>query len=116
MIVQVQGDIIQQGPDYLVLNMSGFGVKVFVPAALARQSAAGERALLYTHFVVREDGWALYGFESEQERDYYILLLGVNGVGPRSALQVLSSLNVDAIYRAVDRRDPRSFCACTWHW
>ena len=60
-----------------------------------------ERIFLFTHLIVREDLLALYGFETEQEREYFNLLLGVNGVGPRLAMSVLSTLSVDAIRRAV---------------
>ena len=109
MIVHIQGEVVRQGSDHVVIEMGGLGIKVFVTAALAKQCTPGEKVFLYTYFVVREDAWSLYGFETEQERDYFILILGVNGVGPRSALQVLSSLSVDAIRRAVLSEQPEIF-------
>ena len=66
-----------------------------------------ERIFLFTHLIVREDLLALYGFETEQEREYFNLLLGVNGVGPRLAMSVLSTLSVDAIRRAVGSEQRR---------
>ncbi len=81
--------------------MGGFGVQVFVPAALAQQSKAGELVFLHTNLVIREDSWTLYGFEREIERDFFILMLGVSGIGPRLALSILSTLSVDVIRRAV---------------
>ena len=101
MIVHVQGEVVDICSDSLVLQMGGFGLRVFVPNGLVNQSQPGEKVFLHSHLVVREDNWALYGFERETDRDFFILLLGVNGIGPRLALQVLSTLSVDVIRRAV---------------
>ncbi len=101
MIVHVQGEVVSTGSDNLVLQMGGFGVRIFVPGELAAQTGPGEKVFLHTHLVVRENDWSLYGFEREIERDFFLLLLGVNGIGPRSALQILSTLSVDVIRRAV---------------
>ena len=64
---------------------------------------------LHTHLVVREDSLTLYGFLSEEERDLYVLLLGADGVGPRIGLNILSTLSVDAIRRAVLAEQPDIF-------
>src|SRR3972149_3283040 len=101
MIVHMQGEVVAAGLDSLTLQMGGFGVQVFVPAGLAKQSQAGEMVFLHTNMVVREDSWSIYGFEHEIERDFFILLLAVNGIGPRLALAILSTLSVDVIRRAV---------------
>ncbi|MHB0923007.1 MAG: Holliday junction branch migration protein RuvA [Bellilinea sp.] len=101
MIVHIQGEIVTTGKDSLTLQMGGFGVQVYVPSALSHQSQAGEMVFLHTHLVVREDGWTLYGFDHEIERDFFNMLLGVNGIGPRLALTILSTLSVDVIRRAV---------------
>lgn len=101
MIVHIQGEIVHQNENSLTVRMGGLGVQVFTTQVTARQHAAGEVIFLHSHLVVREDGWSLYGFETESERDFFVLLLGVNGIGPRLALMVLSTLSVDAIRRAV---------------
>jgi len=101
MIVHVQGEVVSSGSDYLTLQMGGFGIQVFVPAQMTRQSQPGEMIFLHTHMVVREDAWTLYGFERQIDRDFFILLLDVNGIGPRLALSVLSTLSVDIIRRGV---------------
>lgn len=101
MIVHVQGEVVSSGSDYLTLQMGGFGIQVFVPAQISRQSQPGEMIFLHTHMVVREDAWTLYGFERQIDRDFFILLLDVNGIGPRLALSVLSTLSVDIIRRGV---------------
>ncbi len=61
----------------------------------------GDRIFLYTHLVVREDLLALYGFESLEERDLYAMFLGVSGIGPKTAMSILSTLNPDSIRRAI---------------
>lgn len=101
MIVHMQGEVVAAGQDSLTLQMGGFGVQVYVPTVMAKQSQPGEMVFLHTNMVVREDGWSIYGFEHEIERDFFILLLAVNGIGPRLALSILSTLSVDVIRRAV---------------
>ncbi|MDT8897549.1 MAG: Holliday junction branch migration protein RuvA [Thermanaerothrix sp.] len=106
MIAFIEGEVAHVGDDHLVLRLGGLGLQVFVPTALARQAQVGVPMFLHTHLVVREDGWALYGFESEIERHYFTLLLGVNGVGPRLALAILSALSVGLIQQAVHGEQP----------
>jgi len=101
MIVNLQGEVVTTGSDSLVLQMGGFGVRVYVPLELAKQTQPGEQVFLHSHLVVREDNWSLFGFEREADRDFFVLLLAVNGIGPRSALQIISTLSVDIIRRAV---------------
>lgn len=101
MIASIQGEVISQGNDSLVILMGGLGMRVFAPTATCAAARPGQTTFLHTHLVVREDAWTLYGFESELEREYFNLLLGVNGVGPRIALAILSILSVDTIRRAV---------------
>ncbi len=77
------------------------GLRVFAPSPLRGRLKTGEIAFLYTHLVVREDALTLYGFESQADRELFNLLLGVDGVGPKVALSVLSSMTLDAVQRAV---------------
>lgn len=101
MIATLRGEITQVEENALVLEVGGVGLRVFVPAPLRTQMKAGESILLYTHLIVREDALILYGFESQSERELFNVLLGVDGVGPKAALSVLSTLSLDAIQRAV---------------
>lgn len=102
MIATLEGEILATGEDNLVIRVGGIGLRVYVPAPLAHTNRETRSSVfLHTHLVVREDALTLYGFETEQERDFFNLLLGVNGVGPRIALAILSALEVDAIRRAV---------------
>jgi holliday junction DNA helicase RuvA len=101
MIASLEGEVIGLGDSYLVVRVGGIGLQVYAPSPFRARLRMMDHIFIYTHLIVREDLLALYGFESEQEREFFNLLLGVNGVGPRMALSVLSVLSVDAIRRAV---------------
>jgi holliday junction DNA helicase RuvA len=101
MIASVSGEIQEIMADGLVISVGGVGLKVFVPAPMRDRARRGERVFLHTQLIVREDLLALYGFEDMESREFFILLMSVNGVGPRIALGILSVLSTDAIRRAV---------------
>ena len=106
MIATLRGEITQIEENAVVIEGSGIGLRVFVPAPLRTRMQVGEATLLYTHLVVREDAWNLYGFETKADRDLFILLLGTDAVGPRTALAVMSGTTMDLIQRAVFGDDP----------
>jgi len=101
MIASLSGRIQEINSDSLVLDIGGVGLQVFAPAPLRDRLKPAETVFLYTYLVVREDALSLYGFDTKEGRDFFILLLGVNGVGPRLSLAMLSTLSPDAIRRAV---------------
>jgi Holliday junction DNA helicase RuvA len=101
MIATLRGEIAQIEDTALIVEVGGVGLRVFVPAPLRTRVKTGEAAFLFTHLVVREDALTLYGFESQADRDLFNMLLGVDGVGPKVALSVLSSMTLDAVQRAV---------------
>jgi len=101
MIATLRGEISQIEDTALIVEVGGVGLRVFVPAPLRASAKAGEMIFLFTHFVVREDAFLLYGFESQSDRELFHILLGVDGVGPKVALSVLSTMTLDAIQRAV---------------
>jgi len=101
MIATLRGEISQIEETALIIEVGGVGLRVFVPAPLRTRSKPGDAAFLFTHLVVREDALTLYGFESQADRELYTILLGVDGVGPKVALSVLSTLTLDAIQRAI---------------
>jgi holliday junction DNA helicase RuvA len=101
MIASVEGEVIGLGESHLVVNVGGVGLQVYAPMPFRARLRMRDHVFLFTHLIVREDLLALYGFETEAEREYFDLLLSVNGVGPRMAMGVLSVLTVDAIRRAV---------------
>ncbi|MFN8384530.1 MAG: Holliday junction branch migration protein RuvA [Anaerolineales bacterium] len=101
MIATLRGEVSQIEENALIVEVGGVGMRVFVPAPMRTNAKAGEMIFMFTHLVVREDALTLYGFESQSDRDLFNILLGVDGVGPKVALSVLSTLTIDAIQRAI---------------
>ena len=92
MIASVAGDVVVRRPDHVVLETAGgVGYRLAVSAETLRHvPAVGQPVSLQSHLVLRDDGMHLYGFAAEEERDLFLLLLGVQGVGPKVALAILS--------------------------
>ena len=101
MIATLRGEVSQIEENALIVEVGGVGMRVFVPTPMRTNAKAGEMIFMFTHLVVREDALTLYGFESQADRDLFNILLGVDGVGPKVALSVLSTLTIDAIQRAI---------------
>jgi holliday junction DNA helicase RuvA len=90
-IAMVKGEVAVRRPDHVVVLASGVGYRLAVSAeSLRRVPAVGKQVTLHAHLVVREDALNLYGFATEEERDLFLLLIGVQNVGPKVALAVLS--------------------------
>lgn len=99
MIASLEGFISATLPDYMVLTINGIGYKVFAPQAAMAE--IGDHILLHTSLIVREDSLTLYGFPTPADRDLFEMLLTINGVGPKVALAILSTLNADNLRNAV---------------
>ena len=106
MIATLRGEITQIEDNALVIEVGGVGLRVLAPAPLRGRMKVGEAVFLYTHLIVRETELTLYGFESQPDRDLFNLLLGVDGVGPKVALSVLSTMNIETVQRAVFGDEP----------
>jgi Holliday junction DNA helicase RuvA len=90
-IALISGEVAVRRADHVVIDCGGVGYRLAVSGqTLGQVPAVGQRIVLHTHLVVRDDALALYGFATEQERDLFLLLLGVQAVGPKVALAVLS--------------------------
>ncbi len=109
MISSIRGKITRKGSDYIILEVGGIGYQVYVPHPYPQQVRTGETSSLYTHLVVREDSLTLYGFPQGDEVEMFELLIGVNGVGPRLALETLSTHSPEVIRRAVVRKQDGVF-------
>ncbi len=91
MIALVQGEVAVRRGDHVVVACGGVGYRLSVSAeTLSHVPRIGEAVMLHTHLIVREDAMTLVGFATEEERDLFLLLIGVQGVGPKMALAVLS--------------------------
>ncbi len=102
MISSLRGIVQAVGEGSLVLEVGGVGLSVAAPTSvLERVPGVGKPFFLYTHLIVREDALRLIGFSSLEEREIFLELLKVSGVGARTALAVLSTLSVDTLRMAV---------------
>ena len=106
MISSLLGELQQKEDNALVVAVGGVGLRVAVPKGLAERLNVGDKVFLHTHLIVRENDLSLYGFESAEDRKLFTTLLGVDGVGPKVALSVLSTLTIDAIQRAIFSDEP----------
>ncbi|WES65438.1 Holliday junction branch migration protein RuvA [Microbacter sp. GSS18] len=109
MISSVRGAVLHLESDAVVVDVGGVGLSVAVPPQIARSAHVGDQITLHTSLIVREDALSLYGFEERGQLTVFSLLLGVTGVGPKSALGVLSSLTVGQIADAVAADDDAPF-------
>jgi holliday junction DNA helicase RuvA len=111
-IASVRGDVTVRRADHVVVECAGVGYRLAVSAHTLRSvPAAGEETLLHTHLVLRDDGMHLYGFASEEERELFLLLVGVQGVGPKVALAVLSGGSPRELTNAIAAGDAARFHA-----
>ena len=107
MIGKLSGTLIEKQPPQVLVDCHGVGYEVDVPmSTFYNLPAVGSPVSLLTHFVVREDAQLLYGFGTATERDTFRQLIRISGVGPRTALGVLSGMSVEELARAVTEQSP----------
>jgi Holliday junction DNA helicase RuvA len=105
-IARLRGVVEESGVDWLLVFVGGVGLRVQVPASTAEAlGRRGENVVLHTHLHVRDDAVALYGFASAEDLRLFEMLIGVSGVGPRGALNLLSALGADGLSDAVSAGD-----------
>jgi holliday junction DNA helicase RuvA len=106
MIALISGKVAVRRGDHVVVDCGGVGYRLAVSAeTLKHVPAVGRDVLLHTHLIVRDDALALYGFSSEEERELFLMLLGVQAVGPKVALAVLSGAPPRELLRVVAAGD-----------
>jgi Holliday junction DNA helicase RuvA len=106
MIGRLRGTVAAKYGDRVVLDVGGVGYELAVtPRAVIALPSIGDEAVVHAHLHVREDQMALFGFDTEEQRDLFRLLLGVSGVGPRVALAILGTLTPEALRLAVVTED-----------
>ena len=102
MIGQLKGLLAEKNPPQVTVDCNGVGYEVSVPmSTFYNLPALGQPVALLTHFVVREDAQLLYGFATASEREGFRQLIKISGVGPRTALSVLSGMSVGELAQAV---------------
>lgn len=112
MIASVSGEVLVRRPDHVVIDTGGVGYRLAVSAeTLKGVPASGKRVTLHSHLVARDDAMNLYGFASEEERDLFLQLISVGGVGPKVAIAALSGGPVRELLRAIAAGDAKRFQA-----
>jgi Holliday junction DNA helicase RuvA len=108
MITQLNGRLIEKNPTNIIIECGGIGYDVKISLHTFSSIKSEEAILIYTRFVVREDAQLLYGFATREEREIFNLLISVSGIGPNTALIMLSSLIPEEIAQAIQSEDVRT--------
>lgn len=109
MISRLHGVVLERDPQRILLDVEGVGYEVEIPLSTFYQLAEIEGpTIIHTHFVVRQDAQLLYGFASIEERELFRMLIRVSGVGPKTALAVLSGLEIVDFIRAVKSENKKT--------
>jgi Holliday junction DNA helicase RuvA len=112
MIASVRGEVLVRRPDHVVVESAGVGYRLTVSAeTLKAVPASGKDAMLHAHLVARDDSLQLFGFASEEERDLFLHLTSVSGVGPKVAIAILSAGTPRELQRAIAAGDAKRFQA-----
>jgi Holliday junction DNA helicase RuvA len=112
MIASVRGEVLVRRPDHVVIESAGVGYRLTVSAeTLKSVPARGKQATLQAELVARDDSLSLYGFASEEERDLFLHLTSVAGIGPKVAIAILSGGPPRELLRAIAAGDAKRFQA-----
>ena len=111
MIARLRGKPVCSTPDGLVLDVGGVGYLVAATPSVIRKADGAEEVVVETYLHVREDTMQLYGFADRTERELFVMLLTVNGVGPKVALAIVSGSPAEQLRRAIAREDTARFQA-----
>jgi holliday junction DNA helicase RuvA len=111
-IASVRGEVMVRRPDHVVIEAGGVGYRLAVSAeTLKGVPSRGKEATLHAHLVARDDSMSLYGFTSEEERDLFLHLTSVSGIGPKVAIAILSGGAPRELLRAIAAGDAKRFQA-----
>ncbi len=112
MIASVSGELTVRRPDQVVVDAGGVGYRLAVSSETLRAiPAVGNTVGLHAHLIARDDSMALYGFATEEERDLFLMLISVSGVGPKVGLAALSGGAVRELLKAIATGDAKRFQA-----
>ena len=106
LIASLRGTVSSKKPEELIIDVGGIGYHVCVPlCSLGQIPNPGEQVFLHTYTHVREDAFQLFGFLSEEEKKIFVMLIGVNGIGPKLGLAILSGMPAQQFMEAVHKED-----------
>lgn len=108
MIAYIDGKLTHKDPTYVIIDVNGIGYQIKISLGTYSSLPAGERCKLHTYLHIKEDAHTLYGFTTAAEKEVFLLLISISGVGPNTGLMILSSLSVDEVQQAIIREDVRT--------
>ncbi|MDX5421521.1 MAG: Holliday junction branch migration protein RuvA [Hymenobacteraceae bacterium] len=108
MIAYIDGKLAHKDPTYVIIDVNGIGYQVKISLSTYSSLPAGERCKLHTYLHIKEDAHTLYGFTTAAEKDVFLHLISISGVGPNTGLMILSSLSVEEVQQAIIREDVRT--------
>lgn len=111
MIAYIEGKLAYKSPTYVVIDVGGVGYQLRISLHTYTLLGEGEHCKLHTHLHIKEDAHVLYGFKELSERKVFLDLIGISGVGPSTALMVLSSVSVRDFHQAIIEEDTPSIQA-----
>ena len=108
MIAYIDGKLTLKDPTFVIIDVGGVGYQIKVSLNTYSSLPAGERCRLHTFLHIKEDAHTLYGFNTVAEKELFLLLISISGVGPNTGLMILSSLSVEEVQQAIVREDVRT--------
>ena len=111
MIALVRGKVIYKSIDHVIIDVGGVGYRLFIPLSTFYALPESGEVSLFTHTHVREDALLLYGFLSLEEKDLFVILIGISGIGPKLAVNILSHIQAGDLKRAIAAGDLKRLSA-----
>ncbi len=111
MIAYLRGKVLTTTADTVILDVNGVGYEAYCSGGAFRKIVQGETAELYTYLQIKEDGATLFGFGSPKEKEMFLKLIGVSGVGPKMGIQILAAMSVEDFTQAVATADVKRLSA-----
>ncbi len=111
MIAYIRGKIMAQTAETVVVDVHGIGYEIYCSGGVFKRAAVGEIAEIYTYMQVKEDGVTLFGFESVKEKEIFLKLTSVSGVGPKLGIAVLTGMSADDFATAIATADVKKLSA-----
>lgn len=105
MIERLRGKVLEKGPDWVIIEIGGVGFFVRATSRALEKLSVSEEGEIFTHFLIKDDDPILFGFSSREEREVFKKLLTVSGIGPKTAMALLSTIGIEGFLEAVEKDD-----------
>lgn len=108
MIAYLKGKLVYKEATFIIIDVGGLGYEVKIPLSTYTVLGDQENCYVHTHLLIKEDSHTLYGFATSAEKEIFLELISISGVGPSTALTVLSQLSVEEVYHAITEEDVKT--------